>query len=56
MHRSLAGNTHAALWLQKDDVTSHTARMSMEKLHEMFPHRLISRFRDLNWPPRSPDF
>jgi hypothetical protein len=22
----------------------------------MFPHRFISRFRDLNWPPRSPDF
>jgi hypothetical protein len=22
----------------------------------MFPHRLISRFHDLNWPPRSPDF
>jgi hypothetical protein len=28
----------------------------MEKLQEMFLHRLISRFCDLNWPPSSPDF
>jgi hypothetical protein len=28
----------------------------MEELDEMFPHRLISRFLELNWPPRSPDF
>jgi hypothetical protein len=28
----------------------------MEKFREMIPQRLISRFRDLNWPPRSPDF
>jgi hypothetical protein len=34
----------------------HTARMIMEKLPKIFPHSLISRFRDSNWPPRSPDF
>jgi hypothetical protein len=28
----------------------------MEKLCKMFPHRLISRFCDLNWLPISPDF
>jgi hypothetical protein len=51
----LVGNTHATVWFQQDGATSHTARMSMEKLREIFPHHLISRFRDLNWPSRSPD-
>jgi hypothetical protein len=55
MRRSLVGNTHATVWFQQDGAKSHTARMSMEKLREMFPHRM-PRFRHLNWPPRSPDF
>jgi hypothetical protein len=53
---SFVGNTHATVWFQQNGATSHTARMGTEKLREMFPHRLISRFRDGNWPPRSPDF
>jgi hypothetical protein len=28
----------------------------MEKLCEIFSRHLISRFRDLKWPSRSPDF
>jgi hypothetical protein len=44
-----------AMRFQQDGATSHTARMCMEKLHEMFLHHLISQFGDLNWLSRSPD-
>ncbi|PSN51234.1 hypothetical protein C0J52_10549 [Blattella germanica] len=46
---------HHPVWFQQDGATSHTARISMETLRRMFPGRLISRWGDLNWPPRSPD-
>ena len=42
-------------WFQQDGATSHTARETMALLREHFPGRLISRFGDLPWPPRSPD-
>jgi hypothetical protein len=56
MPGSFVGNTHATVWFQQDGAISHTARVSMLKLGEMFPHHLISRFPDLNWPQTSPDF
>ena len=40
---------------EKDGATSHTARYSMTLLREMFPNHVISKFGDINWPPRSPD-
>jgi len=43
------------VWFQQDGATSHTARASMEVLRQKFPGRLISRFGDVPWPPRSPD-
>jgi hypothetical protein len=33
----------------------HTARVSMNVVRRMFPGRVISRFGDIPWPPRSPD-
>ena len=42
-------------WFQQDEATSHTARISIEVLRQKFPGRLISRFGDIPWPPRSPD-
>ena len=42
-------------WFQQDGATSHTARETMARLMEYFPARLISRFGDVPWPPRSPD-
>ena len=42
-------------WFQQDGATSHTARETMALLREHFPGRLISRFGDVPWPPRSPD-
>ena len=42
-------------WFQQDGATSHTARETMALLRELFPGRLISRFGDVPWPPRSPD-
>ena len=40
---------------QQDGATSHTVRETTALLKEHFPARLISRFGDLSWPPRSPD-
>jgi hypothetical protein len=43
------------LWIQQDGATAHTARTSMALVRERFPLRVISRFGDINFPPRSPD-
>lgn len=45
----------AELWFQQDGATAHTARETMNCLRVMFPGRIISRFGDVAWPPRSPD-
>ena len=42
-------------WFQQDGTTSHTARQSMADVRELFGNRVISRFGDIPWPPRSPD-
>lgn len=42
-------------WFQQDGATSHTARETMALLKKTFPNRLISRFGNVSWPPRSPD-
>ena len=33
----------------------HTARETIQLLHETFPGRVLSRLGDQNWPPRSCD-
>ena len=43
------------MWFQQDGATCHTARKTIQLLHESFPGRVISRFGDQNWPPRSSD-
>ncbi|XP_078032646.1 uncharacterized protein LOC144467630 [Augochlora pura] len=43
------------MWFQQDGTTCHTARETIQLLHESFPGRVISRFGDQNWPPRSCD-
>ncbi|KDR18551.1 hypothetical protein L798_07370 [Zootermopsis nevadensis] len=43
------------VWFQQDGTTSHMARISMQTVREMFPGRVISRYGDVAWPPRSPD-
>ena len=42
-------------WSQQDGAPAHTARETMALLKDCFPNRLISRFGDIPWPPRSPD-
>ncbi|PNF27784.1 hypothetical protein B7P43_G09194 [Cryptotermes secundus] len=42
-------------WFQQDGATSHTARQSIAAVRELFGNRVISRFGDIPWPPRSPD-
>lgn len=43
------------MWFQQDGATSHTARATMDLLHERFGGMVISRGGDINWPPRSCD-
>jgi hypothetical protein len=43
------------VWFQKDRATAHTARFSMEAIRTDFRGSVISRFGDIDWPPRSPD-
>ena len=40
---------------QQDGATSHTARITMELLRDLFPQQVKSRNGDVDWPPRSPD-
>jgi len=42
-------------WFQQDGATAHTARSSMAAVRQLFGNRIISRFGDIHWPPRSPD-
>lgn len=43
------------MFFQQDGATCHTARETMVLLRTKFPDRVISRFGDENWPPRSCD-
>ncbi|GFU22736.1 transposable element Tc3 transposase [Trichonephila clavipes] len=43
------------LWFQQDGAACHTARGTIDLLKDTFGDRLISRFRPVNWPPRSCD-
>lgn len=43
------------VYFQQDGATAHTAAASMRVVKKMFPGKLISRFGDVPWPPRSPD-
>ena len=43
------------LFFQQDGATSHTARVCMNILNDVFPNRVISRNGAIPWPPRSPD-
>ncbi|GFV57045.1 uncharacterized protein TNCV_2931681 [Trichonephila clavipes] len=43
------------LWFQQDGAECHTARATIDLLKDTFGDRLISRFRSVNWPPRSCD-
>jgi transposase len=42
-------------WFQQDGATSHTARVTMTALRELFPNHIISKNGDIIWPARSPD-
>ncbi|GFU32271.1 uncharacterized protein TNCV_3834611 [Trichonephila clavipes] len=43
------------LWFQQDGATCPTARATIDLLKDTFGDRLISRFGQVNWPPRSCD-
>lgn len=43
------------VWFQQDGATCHTAALTINLLRTKFNNRVISRFGDVNWPPRSCD-
>jgi hypothetical protein len=43
------------LCFQHDGATEHTPVLSMAALRSLFTQRVVSRFSDVTWPPRSPD-
>jgi len=43
-------------YFQQHGATSHTAKIAMNILRPLFPGHLISRYGDIKWPARSPDF
>ena len=45
----------ADTWFQQDDATCYTADETIQSPHETFPDRVLSRFGDQNWLPRSCD-
>lgn len=45
----------ADIYFQQDGAPCHTARETIDILKASFSPRLISRFGDIEWPPRSPD-
>jgi len=46
---------NGTLWFQLDGAMAHMAVISIAALRRLFPQRVISRFSDVLWPPRSPD-
>ena len=42
-------------WFQQVGSTSHTARILMAAVRQLFGERVISKNGDIQWPPRSPD-
>lgn len=42
-------------WFQQDEATPHTATVTLDWLDSKFPGRLISRRRNPEWAPHSPD-
>lgn len=49
------GVNRGVQWFQQDGATPHTANITMEWLDHRFPNRLISRRREPEWSPHSPD-
>ena len=44
----------ANIWFQ-DDATRHRTNETIQLLYETFPDRVLSRFGDQNWSPKSCD-
>jgi hypothetical protein len=44
------------LWFHQYGTAAHRAEISMQVLRIIFPGRLISRFGNITWPVRSPDY
>ncbi|XP_055919445.1 uncharacterized protein LOC129951360 [Eupeodes corollae] len=51
--------THSSVsshkWFQQNGATEYTAKDAMNLLREALTQKLISRFGEIQWPPRSPD-
>jgi hypothetical protein len=49
------GVENHTVWFQQDGATAHTARTAMRVRTEMFPARVFSQRRNIEWPARSSD-
>ena len=50
-----ANGTFLGVWWAQDGAPAHRRIMVMERLQQLLLDRIISRGRDYEWPPRSPD-
>lgn len=48
-------NDNEMMWFQQDDVTAHTARVTMDLLREIFDEKLTLKNSEINLPVPSPD-
>lgn len=46
---------NSTTWFQQDGATCHTSNESLTVVNELFEGKLISRRKEIPWPPRSPD-
>ena len=43
------------VWFQQDGASPHTTRGVLDRLHSLFPGKVLSKGGTVPWPPRSPD-
>ena len=43
------------VWVIQDGATIHRAQIVQDRLHQLFPRRVVDLGYDVEWPPRSPD-
>lgn len=43
------------VWFVQDGAPAHTARLTHDRLQQLFPGRVVGKGHPVEWPPRSPD-
>lgn len=53
--RRQIGGVFRNLWWVQDGAPAHRLIAVRDRLRELFGHRVIALYEDVEWPPRSPD-